>query len=115
MNTISGCSSHEYDNDISQSLSSGVHNCQYINDMKIVGAILNSLFQCDESMIKAGLCTKEKFQAGKEELLDHMACSFERDSDAVVVEDYCVTKISNKWGNIKDTRDNGSQTEITCK
>ena len=115
MNTISGLSSHEYDNDILQSLSSGLHNCQYINDMKIVGAILNPLFQCDERMIKARLCTKEKFQAGKEELLDHMACSFERESDAVVVEDYCATQISNKWSNIKDTRDDGSQTEITCK
>ena len=35
--------------------------------MKIVGAILNSLFQCDERMIEAGIFTKEQFQAGRED------------------------------------------------
>ena len=96
VNTISGRSSHEHDTDILQSLSEGLQNYQYINDMKIVGAILNPLFQCDEIMIKAGLYTKEKFQAGKEELLDCMAHFFEHKSETLVVEDYYATKISNK-------------------
>ena len=65
LNTISGRSSHDYDTNIPQSLSAVLHYCQYINDMKTVGAILNPLFQCDERMIKAGIRTKEYFQAYK--------------------------------------------------
>ena len=60
--------------------------------MKIVGAILNPLFQCDERMIKPGLFTKEKFQAGKKEFLDCMGRLFEQKSEAVVVEDYGTKK-----------------------
>ena len=77
VNTISGRLSHEYDTDISQSLSAGLQNCQYNNDMEIVGAILNPLFKCDDHMIKTRLCTQEKLQDGKEELLDRMARLFE--------------------------------------
>ena len=39
-----------------------------------------------------------------------MARLVERKSDAVVVEDYGATQISNKWINIRDTRDKGSKT-----
>ena len=85
LNAISVFSSHEYDTDILQSLLAGLQNCQYINDMKIIGSIHNSFFQFDERMIEAGLFTKDKFQAGKEELLDRMESFFERHSGAVIV------------------------------
>ena len=39
INTIIGRSIHDYDTDIYQSLSAGLHNCQYINYMKIIGAM----------------------------------------------------------------------------
>ena len=80
VNTISGRSSHEYDTNILQSFSEGLNNCQYINDMRMVGSILKYCFRCDDRMIESEICTKEKFQSGKEELLDCMAHLFERNS-----------------------------------
>ena len=59
VNTISGRSSHEYDTNNFQLFSVVLQKIQSINHMKIVGAILNPLFQCDDCMIEAGLCTKE--------------------------------------------------------
>ena len=43
--------------------------------MKIVGAILNPLFQCDECTIEAVFCTNDQFQAGKEEFLKLILCT----------------------------------------
>ena len=116
VNKISGHLSNKYDTDILQSLPADLHNCQYINGMRIVGAIINPLFQCDERMIEAGLFTKDQFQSGKdrkEELLDCMDLLFERKSETVVLEDYGATKRSKKWRKIKDTRGKGSQKEMT--
>ena len=92
-----------------------LQNFQSIHDMKIVGAILNSLFQCDERMIEAGIYTKEKFKSGKEELLDRMASFFELKSEGVVVDNYGAAQRRNKWSKIKDTRYKVSQTEMACK
>ena len=63
--------------------------------MKIIGDILNPLFQCDERMVEAGLCIKEQFQAGREELLDCMEHLFECKSETVV-KDYGASQRSNK-------------------
>ena len=112
VNKISGRLNNKYDTNILHSLSAGIQNFQSINDMKIVDTILNLLFQCDKSMIKVGLCTNEQFQAGKVELLERMARFFERKSEAAVVEDYGTTQRSNKCSNIKDNRDECSQTEM---
>ena len=83
--------------------------------MKMFGAILNPLFKCDDHMINTRLFTQEKLQDGKEELLDSMARFFEYKSEAVVVEYHGVTQRSNKWSKNKDNRDEGSQTDMTCK
>ena len=40
--------------------------------MEMVGAILNTFFQCDDHMIEAVLCIKDQFQYDKEDLLDWM-------------------------------------------
>ena len=63
VNTISGSSSHEYDTNISQSLSAGLQNCQSINVVKIVGAIINPLCKCDERMIEAGLHNDSRYSS----------------------------------------------------
>ena len=81
----------------------------------MVGDILRPLFQCDDSMVKSGLCTKKQLQYGKEELLDHMTHLFERNSESVVVEDDDATERINKWRNIKDTIYGGSQTNMKFK
>ena len=73
--------------------------------MKMVGAILNALSQCDERMIGSGLRTKYQFQDVKEGFLEYMARLFGRNSEAVVVEYYGKTQIRNNWGNIKGTID----------
>ena len=83
--------------------------------MKMVGAILKPLFQCDYRMIEAGRFTKEQFQAGMEAFLDHMAHFFECNIESVVVEYYGTMQRSNKWSNIKDNRYEGSQTELVHK
>ena len=75
----------------------------------------STLFLCDERMNKDRIFTKEKIQAGKEELLDRTARLFERNSEAVVVEDDGETQRSNTWSKIKDTRDEGSQTDLVTK
>ena len=66
-------------------------------------------------MMEAVLCTKEQFQYGKEEFLDHMARLFESRSEALVVEYYDATQIISKWSKIKVTRDEGSQTDMAGK
>ena len=40
---------------------------------------------------------------------------FECSSEAVVVEYYDKTQVSNKWSKIKDTRDEGSKTDMERK
>ena len=61
------------------------------------------------------LWTKERFQAGNEELLYHITRFFECKSEAVVVEYYGTTQRRNKWINVKDTRYKVSQTDMTLK
>ena len=65
VNTINGRPSHEYETNILQSLSECLYNCQYINDMEIVGAIGNPLFKYDGIIINTELLTKDHFQYGK--------------------------------------------------
>ena len=43
-----------------------------LNELKMMGAIVNPLMQCDERMIAAGLCTRSQFDHGKEELVSRM-------------------------------------------
>ena len=47
--------------------------------------------------------------------MDCIARFFEPISEAVFLEDYGTTQRSNKWRNIKDTRDKHSQTDMACK
>jgi hypothetical protein len=97
VNTVSGSKSTELDNDLSASLMAGLENAPELNEMKILGALINPLFQCGPRMIDAGLCTEEQYESGKEELLDRMTRYHERKSETVtVVNDETLGK-SNKW------------------
>ena len=64
--------SNDMDADYDQPLMAGLVDSLELPDMKIMGAILNPLFQCDVCMVEAGLClcTWNQFEAGKELLFD---------------------------------------------
>ena len=113
--TISGHSSNEYDTKVSQSLSSSPHNCQSVHYIKIVGVVQNPFFLCDNHTNKAELCTKEQFQSGKEELLERIERLFECKSEEVVLKYDGATEKSKKCINIKDARDEVSQTDLERK
>lgn len=48
------------DKDINQKLMASLVDCDSINEIKIMGAIVNAIFQKVRRMMSAGLCTKKK-------------------------------------------------------
>ena len=74
------------DNNTTLSLKTGLIDSSKISDMKIMGAILNPLFQSELRMTAAGMCTEEQYKAGEIELLDRLERFHERqleiDSDS---------------------------------
>ena len=52
--------------------------------MKIMGALINPLFQNGARMIAAGMCTEEQYVAGKIELLDRIARYHESKSGTTI-------------------------------
>lgn len=77
--TIAGQSSEELDADIGASLMAGLVPCgKTLPSMKIMGAIINPLYQSPKKMLAAGLVTQSQYDYGKRELLDRMARYYER-------------------------------------
>jgi hypothetical protein len=55
-------------------LMAGLSHCKKLPDMKIMGALIHPLFQSKQlRVIDAGLCTRSQYDAGYDELIDHMA------------------------------------------
>jgi hypothetical protein len=73
----------------------GLKDCKWLLDMKVMGALLNPLYQSHYQMIEASLLTKNQQWAGKEELLDRITWYYAtaRDIANQVIE---VTG-GNKW------------------
>ena len=57
------------DKDVNQKLMASLVDCDSINEIKMIGAIVNLMFQNIRWMMSAGLCTKKQHDTGEEELL----------------------------------------------
>ena len=96
-NTISRRNEHDSDINMSISLQAGLEDSPNLNEMKMMGAIVNPLMQCDEHMISAGLCTRSEFDHGKEELVSRMTQFYERSVSGENEGDDEEAGESNQW------------------
>lgn len=86
-NTVSGAKSNDLDNVLNAALEAGLEETPTLGDYKILGAILNPLFQCEERMIDAGLCMQDQFSNGEVDLLERMTRYYERKTSHVEILD----------------------------
>ena len=105
--------SKDFDGDIAAPLMKGLQDCDTLDDIKIMGVLLNPLFQCGPRMVEAGLCTKEQIRAGKRELLDRLKDFYERTSEACV--DSTPLLASNRWDEHNISRDCESPEQLANK
>ena len=77
----------DLDADIDADLHEGLEDAPCLNRLKIMGALMNPIFQSKKQMIAAGLCTESQYNAGEVELLDLMTEFYARQqgNDNVVV------------------------------
>ena len=68
---VSGANA-ESDVDVNSDIMEGLENADRLPETKIVGAILHPLFQNEQRMVTAGLCTKAQFKAGVDNLIERM-------------------------------------------
>ena len=78
--TIQG-SSVDCDTDLEKDVYEGLLDCTRINEIQLIGAMVNPLYQCQAKMIAAGRCSEEQYDAGKTELIRRMSNYFARDLD----------------------------------
>jgi hypothetical protein len=76
-NTIVRASNHEIDKDLRRGIMSGLVDVAKLPEIKIMGAIVNPLFQSKSRMILAGLCTAEQYDNGFAVLIDRMTRLYE--------------------------------------
>lgn len=82
--------------DVDRDLKAELKNCNTLNVMKIMGAIVNPLFQNKNRMMAAGLCTELQYKHGKAELIRRIARAYDRIEGAVeIVNDPNENK--NEW------------------
>ncbi|EJK54837.1 hypothetical protein THAOC_25502, partial [Thalassiosira oceanica] len=86
-------------------LHEGLEDAPCLNRMKIMGALMNPIFQSKKRMIAAGLCTDSQYNAGEVELLDLMTEFYARQegNDNVVV--ISVDATPNEWVDNDDDDD----------
>ena len=99
-NTITGISKN-MNAECDQLLMAGLVSSSELPDMKIMGAVLNPLFQCDASMVEAGLCTWKQFQAGKELLLGWTTHYYDCMESVENAPDKYLVKKTNKRSKLK--------------
>ncbi|KAL7523843.1 hypothetical protein ACHAXR_000358, partial [Thalassiosira sp. AJA248-18] len=89
--------------DTSQDLRAQLKDCATLNIMKIMGAIVNPLFQKKKRMVAAGLCTDEQYEAGKAELLRRITRVYDRiDGSKDVIHTTASAKTKNEWSSSED-------------
>ena len=59
--------------DVDRDLKAELKDCNTLNVMKIMGAIVNPLFQNKKRMMAAGLCTELQYEHGTAELIRRIA------------------------------------------
>ena len=83
VNTIHGTPHKTLDTDIDSPFMAGLEDAAQLPDMKVMGALINPLYQNEIRMVTAGLLTTKQYSAGKEELLDRMSRFHAMGSDSV--------------------------------
>ena len=82
-------------------MAAGLVDSPELLDMKIMGAIMNPLFQCNAGMVEAGTCTWKQFEAKKEMLVDRMTHYYDRTESVVTAMDESLVKKTNKKSKLK--------------
>ncbi len=77
VSTISRRDNQDLDTDINTSIMAGLEDKKCLSEIKIMGALLNPLYQSKSRMIEGGLCTEHQYMAGKAELLDRLSHFYE--------------------------------------
>ncbi|KAL7531131.1 hypothetical protein ACHAXR_003875, partial [Thalassiosira sp. AJA248-18] len=89
--------------DTNQDLKAQLDECETLNVMKIMGAIVNPLFQKKKRMVAAGLCTDEQYEAGKAELLRRITRAYDRiDGSEDAVHVATTAEARNEWSSSED-------------
>ena len=87
--------------DVDRDLKAELKDCNTLNVMKIMGAIVNPLFQNKKRMMAAGLCTELQYEHGTAELIRRIARAYDRIEGAVeIVNDPNRTR--NEWSSSDD-------------
>ncbi|KAL7481645.1 hypothetical protein ACHAW6_007325 [Cyclotella cf. meneghiniana] len=77
----------------------GLENKKCLSKIKILGALLNPLYQSKSCMIEGGLCTEDQYMAGKVELLDRLSHFYEGQEQEVTSA--VRHESTNEWDDIK--------------
>jgi len=104
VNTIHQTDGSILDVDTNAPFMAGLEDCSCLPDMKVMGALLNPLYQNERRMIAAGLITSDQYKAGKEELIDRMTRfhSMGGDSVALVIGETSGNEWDMKCGDFLD-------------
>ena len=81
------------------SLIDGLEDALKLNELKMMGAIVNPLMQCDGQMVASGICTQLQFEHRKKQLIHCMTRYSEHISSNVCSKHTVDTWAaeSNKW------------------
>ena len=93
----------------------GLLPCDSLNEIKMMGAIVNPLFQNSKRMEAAKLCTHKQYAAGEQELIARMKQMINfanSDSTTVLVDDGC-ERVGNEWDDPDDQYVNLATSEST--
>ena len=64
--------------DLSEGLLEGLRDCEKLNVIKIMGAILHPLFQNKKRMVASGICKALQYDAGRKELINQVCRVYDR-------------------------------------
>ena len=110
VNTLHKTKTDEYDADLTSKFMAGLEHSKKLSDIKIMGALLNPLYQNGERMVDAGLCTQEQLEAGRVELLDRIGRFYERTASPESDSESSTEK-TNKYDSMTGPRD-GKKTPL---
>ena len=99
VSTISRRDNQDLDTDINTSIMAGLEDKKCLSEIKIMGALLNPLYQSKSRMIEGGLCTEHQYMAGKVELLDRLSHFYEGQEQEVTSA--IRHESTNEWDDIE--------------
>ena len=105
---------NDVDRDTQVPLMDGLSPQDSLNQIKMIGAIVNPVFQNFKWIEAAKLCTKEQYIEGKNKLLTRMKQMINfSNSDSTVLVDDGSENVGNKWDQPDNQYDNLATSEST--